>query len=544
MNRLLPALVLTLLSWLGLARPEACASHAQGGDLRYEYIGDQFSPARPNYYKVSCRLFRDCSGIAAPATLTLNCRVGACGTTNSQNFTATMLRQGSTVFGAQYCATLSGYCGSSVDNYEENTYAANVTLAPQQWVLSTSESNRPPLANINGAPDLYFEATLNNLIVGTTQNPTVSLTNSSPTFGMQPTTFVPWLQEAALNMGAFDADGDSLAFSLVSPLAACGTPVSYRSTSGIYPLSGSCFASMQPNQQFSATFPLPSAELTGTCPMQTASPYFAFSASNGMLLFTPIVYTAGQSSQGLNKYALTVKVDEYRRLNGAYQQIGSVRRELFMNVYDCGQNLMPRFADLVQVTGQPAPVALAAPIVVQRGTPVTVTLTATDANAGQQLAFRANQLNVPGITALQTGATTVDVTFAPPATLPDGTYYVPVQAEDNNCPLKGQTVQTLAFRVTGTTLSSRAPGRQLVSTAFPNPFADEVRFTLARPRGAAPAVEVVDQLGRVVERLPVPAGPGPEATLTWRPAPALPAGVYLARFPEAAQTVRLLHLGR
>lgn len=548
MKHLLPKTALALLSLLGIARTEALASHAQGGDLRYEYIGHQFSPVRPNYYKVTCRLFRDCSGINAPSSLTVNCRVGtpatSCASTDSRNFTATLQLQGQPIYGTQYCSTTTGLCtATGPDNNEENTYTANVTLPAANWTLSVEENARPSLANLSNASgtSLRFEATLDN---------TSGLNNTSPNFGTMPAVFVPWQQAVALNAGAYDADGDSLSFSLVTPVTGCGQPSTYSAVPplGTYDMGNGCVTIMAPNTPLSATYPLPSAQLSGSCPARTGTPYFHFDPASGTMLFTPIAYTPNSttapSSQGLNKYALSVKVDEFRRnASGNYQHIGSTRREIFLNVYDCGTNQLPRIGATMQAYGM-GQVSLSTPIPVRAGSGTSVLLTATDGNAGQRMFFTTNSLNVPGVFSQQTNANTLLVEFNPPATLPVGTYYVTVKVEDDNCPVKGMEVRTIAFRVTNTTLGTRDQAKQLVSTAYPNPFTDEVRFTLARPASAAAAVEVVDQLGRVVERLPVAAGTGSEVTLTWRPTAALPAGVYLARFPQGQQTVRLLHMTR
>lgn len=541
MKRLLPAAGLALLSLLTLSSPEAQASHAQGGDLRYEYAG---TPAQPNRYKVSCRLFRDCSGIPAPVSLHLNARIGtpvtACTSQSPMNFTASLLPQGPPTYGSQYCATVTGVCtASGPTNYEENTYAGFVTLPAGQWTLSVIENARPTLANINGNTNLYFEATLDNRS---------GLHNSSPSFASSPAVFVGWQQAISVNAGAFDADGDSLAFSLAAPLQDCNTPNQYTTNPLGYPYpgpSGCTAVYSQPMPPLSPTYPLPSVQVSGACPVVTLTPYFLLDAANGQLLFTPMVYSAGSPSQnGNNKYAVVVKVDEYRRVNGAYQPIGSVRRELFVNVYDCGANQMPRFASSMQVYGMTGPVSLNTPIPVRSGAATSLVLTASDANAGQRMQLTANHLNVPGVFAQQTNANTLVMEFTPPSSLPDGTYYITVRAEDDACPIKGFEMKTLAFRVYGSPLSSRGKSRALLSPAFPNPFREQVSFALLRP-GQDAAVEVVNQLGQVVDRVPVPAGaPSTETTLTWHPAPQLPAGVYLARFPNGQQTVRLLYQGR
>ena len=515
----------------------AQASHAQGGDLRYEALGN-------NRYRITCRFFRDCSGIDAPNLLSLSARVGttttACASTAPQNFTTTLLR--STIrSGTQYCATVSGICTTNgPDNYEEVTYLGTVTLPANEWVLSVTETVRPSLANIPGSTDLYFQATLDN------RN---GLANTSPDFGSLPAVFVAYNQSITLAAAAFDLDGDSLAYSLASPLDGCNTPSTYLSPPPSIAAGAGCTTTLTAPMpaSYSPAYPLPSVLTTGSCPQLQGTPAFSFNAATGAMRFRPAAYTpnptGSPSLRGLNRYAVVVKIEEWRRVNGTYRNVGSARREMFLNVYDCGLNQMPRFAGTMQVQNQAA-VSTTTVIPVQSGATATLLLNATDDNAGQQLTFTANHLGVPGVSAQQTGGNTLALSFTPPADLPDGVYHVTVRAEDNNCPVKGFEMQTLAFRVFGAPLSTRTRAATTLRPAYPNPFAEQVTFRLLRP-ATGQQVDIVDQLGRVVEQLRVPAGAANlDAELSWRPAPGTPAGVYLARFPEGRQTVRLLYLAR
>jgi hypothetical protein len=180
-------------------------------------------------------------------------------------------------------------------------------------------------------------------------------------------------------------------------------------------------------------------------------------------------------------------------------------------------------------------------IPIQHGTTVSVVLQASDTNVGQTLSITGNSTNVPGASIWPMSGGQVEVQFTPPASLPDGTYYVTVTATDNACPIKGYATQAVGFRLSSTALKTTSSAPKLVATAFPNPFTEQVSFTLARPElRTAQTVLIVDQLGRVVDRLPVPAAATTEATVSWTPAASVPAGVYLARFEHGQQTVRLL----
>jgi hypothetical protein len=544
MKHLLHSTAFLLLLLLGLSARSARASHAQGGDLRYESLGN-------NQYRVTLRYFRDCSGITAETTHTLNVRVGtpttSCNSTNPLNTTVTLLRQGPTLFGNQYCATVGGICtNNGPANYEENIYVGTVTLPAQQWTLSVEASARPAIVNIGGNTTIRFEAYLDNRLTSL---------NSAPNFGTSPAVFVGWKQNVTLNMGAFDAEGDSLVYSLVTPLEGCNTLSTYQpypgmgTTPTVISTNPPCILTPPTTPQpalFSATNPIAlRVDTTGSCPVRQAVPgTLSFNPANGSISFSPGVYNAtAPSSAGLNKYAVAVKVDEYRPFNGVYQLIGTTRRELFITVYDCGINTNPRFANTVRVYGQSTPQPLTQVIPVRSGSATSLIITASDANAGQSLTLTANHLNIPGVYVQQLTSGSMALEFTPPASLPDGTYYVTVKAEDDNCPVKGFEMQTLAFRVSGSPLSSRAKANQMLASAYPNPFADQVRFALPRPAGhPAAAVEVTDQLGRLVERLPAaPAAGTAEAQLQWRPKPGTPAGVYLARFPDGQHTVRLLY---
>ena len=171
-----------LLLVAGLS-PLAQASHIQGGTLTYTALGG-------NQYRVVLKQFRDCSGVSAPATATLECRNGS--SCNSPVVvSATMTRQGNPVFGNQYCATLSGICSiNGPANYEANTYIATVTLPPAAtWVLSNQNCCRPSTANLTTQADFRFETVLHNQV--TVGGATQPIANTSAVASNLPVFFIP-----------------------------------------------------------------------------------------------------------------------------------------------------------------------------------------------------------------------------------------------------------------------------------------------------------------------------------------------------------------
>ena len=505
-------LLTTALLWVGgalLGLAPVRASHAQAGELTYFSLGN-------NMYRVRVTFFRDCSGISAPSTFIFTAKQSCAGSTS---ITAGLFPPVSFPAAGSYTA-YQPYCGavaatqpactpgsSSPVNALANTvsinYEAVVTLPPAaEWILSVEEGARPAVANLHdsGATVLRLEATLNNLITPTGGGPIV-IENNSPQFTQEPlpVPFVCWRQETTLAFTATDADRlnfpwpgaagrpDSMAYSLDRPLNGCGTYETYSS----YP-SG-CITGLDPRcptriircmgvgATYSQDFPISVAADTvyenGTttrppCPSNsivsaTVTPAlnsrFAFNSLTGSFRFTPNRFLNTPSASGDNKYVVVGKVTEYRKINGRYYKIGSVRRDFLVIVIDCGTNQVPEQPTLTVAD------TLSHPLVVRR-TPDTLLLTVRscsytrlqlhfrDPDAGQSLTvFYPVNLNA---TLLQSGDLgTFDVAgngtaapvgtfhFQPSANLAGTRVVVPFRIEDNACPAKGIQYCTLIVTV-------------------------------------------------------------------------------------------------
>ena len=515
-----------------LAGP-AAASHLQGGDLTYAALGN-------HRYRVTAHVYRDCSVIALSG-LILQCRTSGCNAPVAVS--APMVQVGGATTGRQYCATLSGICtATGPANSEAYTFTADVTLPPAaRWTLSTVQTARPGTANLVGAGNLYLEATLSNLVAGA-GTAGVAIANNSPVASALPVSYVPAFRLSTLSNNAFDVDGDSLAYTLETPLEDCGTSAAYAAYPGspvvVLSTTPACVAQLATSATYSAALPMYVAfDTAGTCPIKTGTPRFAFDARTGTIQLQPARYVPSASALGTgdNKYAAVVKITEYRRFSGRMLEVGSVRRELYFMVYDGGPNLLPRLAAAVtvqlgtRVTVQP----LGQEIPVVLGEPVAVLLTATDPNPAQVPTFTLNYNAMPGTALQNLGGGQARVTFTPPLTLLPGLYRVAVTAEDNTCPIKGLETQLLTFRVMAAPLAARAR-TGLALAAYPNPFTNEVQFRLATP--GLQTLTICDNLGRPVATV----RSQPDGTVRWLPGTTTPAGLYLARTADGRQTVRLL----
>jgi hypothetical protein len=422
-------------------------------------------------------------------------------------------------------------------NYETGRYEVEVTLPPKaEWRITVNDSARPATANLVGQNNIHYEATLRNAAGGQT------ILNNSASFATIQTQFVGWKLNTTFSHLATDADGDSLVYSLVQPLANCGDPVPYRNISILGPyidLSAggvSCMATIVGGTAYTPTFPLASYDITGNCPLKTATPYFVFDPATGSMSFRPLLYNQAVDSPE-NKYVVVVQVDEYRRLNGTYTLIGSTRRDMIFIVVDCGANQNPSLAQL-RVNNSTTTLPINTVIPVTAGQLVSLQLIGTDPNNTQIVTMSSNAEqvlpNADFVASSPSTQPTASLNWLPPTSLRSGLYYCTVTTTDNACPIKGTTQQTLTFRVTNTTLATKATHNTTSLAAVPTPFQGKVSFTLANP--GVQTVLVFDHLGRQVAELKS----RPTGEVIWQPGTGVAAGLYLARSADGRQVARLL----
>lgn len=268
-----------------LINTETQASHAAAADLSYICIGN-------NRYQVTLRMYRDCSGIALPNTPIVD--ISGFGSCNgfTQNLPLTLQ---SVVEVPIACNSLLGSStcnGGIIPGYEENTYTGILDLSTFStgctWTISYESCCRnAAITNLDNpsSESIYIETTL---LDGTIT------CNSSPSFANIPIFVVCDSIPQSISNSLIEPDGDSLVYSLATPLTTAGTPTNYA-------------------PGFSSNNPLNT--LSGV----------NFNTQNGQLNFTP---TTNQV------VVVDIFVQEYR--SGIL--IGQTRRTMQVVVTSCSNN--------------------------------------------------------------------------------------------------------------------------------------------------------------------------------------------------------------
>lgn len=376
--------ILTLLTVAAslLQISEVSATHSQGSDISYTCLGG-------NQYLLSLSFYRDCSGINAPNTVTVNAASTSCG----ENLNVTLNRVAGT--GQEIttiCPTMATTCTTgNFPGVQEYVYEGIVNL-PQQcadWVFSFSICCRNGVINTIQNPlnqRIYVEANLDNLNYPC---------NSSPSFSNPPVPFICQGQTYCFNHGAIDADGDSLVYSLITPYHNATTNVTY--------LPG-----------YSATQPLTSVIPT------------TIDAQTGDVCMTPTQ---------LEVTVFAVLVEEFR--NGV--KIGDVIRDMQVQVIACTNN--NPYLTGIDGTGQFTTTACI-------GSTVDFDIPSADLDVGQNLTLSWNNgipagTFTPGTGSRPTGHFNWTPTLADVSSIP---YCFTVTVEDDNCPFMGS--QTYSFCIT------------------------------------------------------------------------------------------------
>ncbi|GAB3584630.1 hypothetical protein GCM10027345_31890 [Hymenobacter daeguensis] len=448
-----------------------------GSDITYEYAGTATSPSQ---YHVTVRLFHDLGSVIDDPSVVLTCGRNGCGTAPAGSFTVSLLRTNQ--------VTVSANCNSTPVDYALNTYDGLVQLPPASWTLSVDFQNRA-LGVVN-----VLNSQTQSIFIKTELNNTGGIVNSSPRFLVDRLMLLTGSQaQQHYSIGAFDSDGDSLVYRLVQPLA-------------------------NPS----------AAAACGAATTGAIAPHFQLSTATGEL-----VTVGGATQQG--RYALAARVDEYRRLNGSWQPIGSITRDMTYFVL-AGTNQAPVFTR-VALASAPGGQLLGQTVHVISGELLSLRLTAVDPDAGQTLTLIGSLPGtVPGLTLQDLGGGQAQLNWQVPATLAPGRYQLAVTALDNYCAAPAFAVATVPVLVTRQVLATQQ--RQLLARPpYPAPFSEEVRFQF-NGAGLQPVI-ITDELGRTVARLTT----AQDGSMVWRPAPSLPTGFYFARNRDGSQVARLSYCG-
>lgn len=384
---------LALALVLGISSQSLYATHIRGSDISFRCLGG-------NNYEVVVAVYRDCSGVTVPTSINVNVN-SLCGTST---VTCTQDAATSGLEVSQLCPTAVSTCaGGSLPGVELYTYIGSITIQPGcgLYTFSYDDCCRNTSNNLvdNAPPSLgfYVEATLNSDLV---------TCDAAPIFTSLPVPYFCVNQPVNYSHGSIDTDGDSLVYTLITPLDQGGANHFYQGA-------------------YSATSPLPTAS------------GFNFDPASGQMTFTP-------TQQGV--YVVDVLVTEYR--NGVV--IGTTQRDIQIVIINCSNNA-PTIANCLSnanVTG--AVVNDCNSLGVCPGTTVTFTIPGYDAD-GQPITVTSNiAASIPGATLTTTnvgGPDSIVTVFSwTPSPLDTGFRYFTVQFEDNACPITG--LQLFTYDIT------------------------------------------------------------------------------------------------
>lgn len=257
-----------LLSLLFLNVKEAYSSHAQGAEITYTCTG-------PNQYDVTVAFFRDCDGISAPTSITIDafspsgCSSatpswtlnvgGSCGSSITNPNTGNPANNNDEVTPLCSGSTANTTCnGGSLPGTEVYYYCGSITLPGQcsDWVIGYGECCRNDQVTNVSSPasnDQYVYTSINNTIDPSTGQ---AYCNNSPVFTTTPTAYVCPGQPFNYNHGVIDVDGDSLVFSSITPLDDYGVPVTYApGLSSSNPFNNSNYFNIDPSTGQISAFP-------------------------------------------------------------------------------------------------------------------------------------------------------------------------------------------------------------------------------------------------------------------------------------------------
>ena len=368
------------------------ASHMMGMDISYTCLGG-------NVYHITLSFYRDCAGINAPTSATINAESASTGLTATATLNTTI----NGVEVSPLCASQisqSSCNGGPLPGVQQYVYEGDITLpgVAGDWIVYYEDCCRnAAITNIAAASSygIRIECHIDN---------TNGLCDNSPVFTTLPVPYICANQPFNYNHGAFDIDGDSLAYTLIDPMDWLGgAPIPY-----IAP--------------FSPAYPL--------------------STTTGSVVFDP---TTGQMSFTPNATQITVvavRVDEYR--NGVW--VGSTTRDIQLVILNC-TNQVPQVGSPTNVSGGYATGSTY--FEVCPGQALSFQLQGTDPDVGQNLTVTTNLAAViPGANVSTSGTNPVTINFNwQPSGTDTGFHSFTLTIHDDACPIQGQQIYSYQIYV-------------------------------------------------------------------------------------------------
>lgn len=212
---------LLFLISLFLLSSSAFSSHFVGGAINYK------KTANPNEYYLTLEYYHHC-GLPAPVNVVINL-------SNDCNNNTLIATLGNTGGGevSQICSNSIGGLGCGGGNGRQKAIYSGLVTLPSNcafWHLSYTDAGSRLSVNIGSSPSTFIESTLNN---------TLGIENNSAIIMAPPMPYVSLNTPTVVNLGFYDFDCDSLAFSITSPKISATTNTTFVSGfSYLAPISG------------------------------------------------------------------------------------------------------------------------------------------------------------------------------------------------------------------------------------------------------------------------------------------------------------------
>jgi hypothetical protein len=478
---------------------------AQAFDIRYN--DSQISPTSSSgNHTTSFQLFENCDGGQAFTNLPIKMRINnGAPVTETWAGVVGMGLSGNTFCGSQTSVCATGnllYYQSSILNYTHVTrfYLSGSSISNIQAEVIFLKNYQA--ANIDGNFGIYpqtFSAVASGMI------------NSAPVVINPPVIFANVNQPVSYSSGATDADGDSLVYRLrpVSPTATYAPGFTY-----LNPI--------------------------------TANPALALNSRTGLITFTPTVYNQTAGPGGIaNKYIVGLDVDEYRKINGVATKIGTIQRNILINVIS-NANQSPMLTAGNLPPGSQAYVSIAPNTIIDAypGSQVRMNFGVSDPDASNYVGAASNVTTIlPQATFAVTLAQNPNsgtLYWTPTAAdVRDEPYFFNVTATDDACPYPASVTNTYGIRVRS--ITGILPDHVLSANfqAYPNPFSQEVNFKI-EGQAKAKTIIICNLLGQQIDKVELPVSGQSQQIIPWKNAFKYVAGTYLAKLISEDKTIQTL----
>ncbi len=340
---------ISLFIFVFLSNQNVFATHIAGGNITYSCTGN------PNEYLITLTLYRDCSGVNAPNTPSVNFS-NSCGLANPGPLALTINNILSLEISGLCDLTQSTCNGGVLPGYEQYVYEGLVTLPGpcDSWTISYDICNRNGATNLTGGNGncFYVETEIFSQTDACNTSPTI--TTSLP---------VPYFcngQVVSYDLGIIEPDGNTLQFSFVNALDMGAVNIPY-------------------NTGYSATSPIPGI---------TINP------NTGQLSFVPNL---------VGNFVVTILIEEF---DVAGNLIGSVIHDTQIVIENCtNQSVSPPPSGInFQNSGTSATFTGGNTVTMCDGDSFCLDFVFTDPDAADILTLTSNATTVlPGATFTQTG---------------------------------------------------------------------------------------------------------------------------------------------